>query len=527
MLSAKLSGLHELVDLSRFASRLYGPRTAVVDEGKGKKYSYTELEERAARVAGFLEEHGVGPGDRVAYLLYNGVECIDLFYASGKLGSILVPINWRLTPIEVRHILEDIRPKVLVYDVALRRLVEEALRNTDLAHFRIVARGEPREEEYGYEEMLASKALRVARSVDLEETRMILYTGGTTGFPKGAMISARQVLFNVFSEILTWRLHEGHKAPILLPLFHTGGWNLLTLPLLARGGTVHLVPKFDPEWFIEHVETVKGPHLVFGVPTIYYLISRSPGFKDARFAEVEWMLSGAAPIHRNIMEKYWEKGIKMGQGYGLTEGGPNNLTMPIHEMSLEEIKEKWSSVGKPFAFSHVLIVGSDGSPQGPGRYGEIVVCGPLVFSGYWGRPEETQETLREGCVYTGDIGFYDEDGYFYIINRKKDIIKSGGEQVYPREIEDIVREHPLVEDAAVIGVPDEKWGEVPKLIVKLKEGAALSKEDLLGFLEGRIARYKMPKYVAIVDEIPRSVAGKVLKRILRERHGEPRDELQS
>lgn len=515
------------MDILEASADLYHGRVAIVEYEKNVSYTYGDIIRRSRQLSGSLSDIGIQQGDRIAYLLSNRVECIDLYLASNRLGSIIVPLNWRLSSMELAYIINDIKPKVVVYESTFRDLALEALDKSSLKDkvVRLVLDAEPSSSEYSYNDMLVSKGITSTdRKWDLEEPRMILYTGGTTGFPKGAIISNRQILFNIVSEILTWELRDCHKAPILLPLFHTGGWNLLTLPLLARGGTLYFMERFNANIFIEIVETLKGPFVVFGVPTMYYMISNSPGFKDAKFHEVEWMMSGGAHIDVKIMEKFWDKGVKLAQGYGITEGGPNNLTMPINSITLDEIKKKWRSVGKPFLFNEIYIVDENGNLLGPNAYGEIKICGPLIFSGYWGKPEETRRTLIDGCILTGDIGYYDEEGYFYVVDRKKDLIKSGGEQIYPREIEDMILKHPLVDDCAVIGVRDEKWGEVPKLIVKLKPGAPrISKEELLEFLKGKIAKYKIPKYVAFTNEIPRSAAGKILKRILADRCGEPAD----
>jgi len=513
-------------DMFNALGNLYSGRTAIVEYETGSKYSYGDLVNRASKVAKYLASLSVKVGDRVATLLMNRVEYIDLFIASRRLGSILVPFNWRLTPSELRVLMREVEPKVIVYEATFRDLVEQAIDKSMASEVsKIVVGAEPRGSEYLYDEALRGGGLELERRIDFEEPSMILFTGGTTGIPKGAIISYRQIFYNVISEVFTWRLREDHKTVLLLPLFHTGGWNLLTLPLLARGGLVYLTKRFDAKLFLEIVETLKGPWLVFAVPTIYYMVMKTEGFRDATFADVEWMLSGGAPNDVKIMEHYWSKGVKMAQGYGITEGGPNNLTMPVHDLSLEEIKAKWKSVGKPFAFNVIKVVDESGKELGPNQLGEIVICGPLIFSGYWRRDEETASTLRDGCIYTGDIGFYDEEGYFYIVDRKKDIIKSGGEQIYPREIEELMLQHLAVEDCAVISVPDEKWGEAPKLIIKLRSGHKITKDEVINFLSGKIARYKLPKYVAIADEIPRSPTGKLLRRILKEKHGTPTDGL--
>lgn len=515
----------ETIDISRFTSRLYGDKVAVIDYEDGSKYSFNDLDSRGRRTAGFLRDLQVGRGDRVAYILTNRVECFDLYNASTKLGAVLVPISWRLTPGDVARILREVEPKVLVYEERSADLARSALAHYKAGIERIVVDAASTDNGYVWSDVMKSKSLAERERVDLEEPIMILYTGGTTGFPKPAVISGRQILFNILSEIITWRLHYQHRTVLMLPLFHTGGWNLLTLPLMAVGGSVYTMKRFDPSKTLEIVETEKGPFVTFGVPTTYYMIASLPDFKQARFESVEWMLSGGSFIDRKVLEWYWDRGVKIAQGYGSTEAGPNNLTMPIHDLTLDDIRARWRSVGKPFAFNQVFVADDAGNPLGPGRYGELVICGPTVFSGYLGRDDETRQTLRDGCVYTGDIAYYDDDGFYYIVDRKKDVIKSGGEQVFPRDVEDAALTHPKVEDAAVIGVPDPQWGEAVKIIIKPKPGVEISKEELLGYLRKHLPGYKIPKYMAIASEIPRNPTGKILRMLLVERYGHPRDDL--
>lgn len=355
-----------------------------------------------------------------------------------------------------------------------------------------------------------------------EDIYLIIHTGGTTGMPKGAMISHRAVLFNALNNVMDWGLNCKDTVHLLLPLFHTGGWNILTLALLMVGGRLIINKGFDPKLALRIINDEK-PSYIFGAATIFRMIYEQPEFDTNDWSSLKWVMSGAAPTPIQVMEKFWGKGIRICAGYGLTEGGPMNLGTPMDFMSMDQIKEKYASVGKPFYFTIAKIVNDDGTETDVDEVGELIFTGPQIFSGYWNNEKETQKTMKDGWIYTGDMAKKDKDGFYYIVGRKKNMFISGGENVFPPEIEKILYEMNEIHEVSVIGVPDEKWGEVGKAVISLKPGKYLNKEDVISYLKKKLAHYKIPKYVTFVTEVPKNSVGKIVSAKVVKLHGKPED----
>lgn len=491
--------LSRFLDLARSRARLTPHRVAFVDYswGSREEYTYLDMERAANATAVMLHGMGVGKGDVVSVISYNNVEYVYLFLATAKLGYMLAPLNWRLSPQELAFMIDDVEPKVVFYHSELRGLLEEALDKANHKPRSLVDIARLR----GAAARLHGEVKGVR--VDLEDIQMLLYTGGTTGRPKAAMIPYRQTLYNALNTVLSWGLTAEDSSPLLFPFFHTGGWHVITVPLYLVGGKVVLTKRFDPDEAIDLIEKERCT-VVIGVPTMFYLMAKSPKFRDARFESVRFFKSGGGMSPLSLMKEYWAKGKPYFQGYGLTEAGPNLFYTP-----LEDMERKPMSVGKPGLFVEVKIVKEDGSEAAPGEVGELWVRGPIVFAGYWKRPEETRETVADGWVRTGDLFTRDEDGHYYFVERKKFMVKTGGENVYPSEVEEAIRQHPAVEEVAVFGVPDPKWGEAVAAVVKLREGASLTLDELKSFLKPKLAGYKIPKYLWVVDEIPKTPVGKI------------------
>jgi fatty-acyl-CoA synthase len=348
----------------------------------------------------------------------------------------------------------------------------------------------------------------------MESTYCILYTSGTTGYPKGAMIPHRQILFNCINTVVSWGLTEKDISPVYTPLFHAGGLFAFLTPILYVGGRIILAREFDPvsslKWILDEECTV-----ILGVPTLFQMWMDSDYFEQADFSNVHFFISGGAPCPPALMD-YWrkKKGIIFRQGYGLTEVGANCFSMTD-----EDSVPKTGSVGKPIFHSQMRVVNPETGEEAPvGEAGELLIWGPHVCSGYWRNPEATAEAIEDGWFHTGDMVHKDKDGFFYIDGRYKDMIKSGGENIYAAEVEAVYRKHPTVKDAALIGIPDKKWGEVG-LIVLIPEGEQqVIEEELAAFAQESLAKYKIPKKVVIVDDLPYSAYGKVEKAKLREKY---------
>jgi fatty-acyl-CoA synthase len=342
-----------------------------------------------------------------------------------------------------------------------------------------------------------------------EEPCFILPTGGTTGLPKGAILSHRHVFWNSVNTIINWGLSPTDVCPIIFPLFHTGGWNVLLIPLFHVGARILLWQKFDALDTLQRIEK-EGCTIVIGVPTMYHLMINTPAFTSTDFSSVRFWLSGGAPCPVSIMEAFWARDQEFAMGYGLTEVGPNNFYMPP-----DASKTKPTAVGLPFFHNELRVVNDNLEDIPQGQVGELLLRGPHAFSGYWNNPQATQDTIEpDGWVHTGDLVRQDQDGFYYIAGRKKLLILSGGENIFPSEIERVLDSNELVDEAAVVGMPDEKWGEVPIAFVVLKKDATISEDGLKKFMRGKLGRYKVPKKVVFLDELPLTSAGKIDRRNL-------------
>ncbi|GHS92462.1 long-chain-fatty-acid--CoA ligase [Synergistales bacterium] len=512
---------------SYFRARIDADSLAVIDIDSGSRYTYGDLENRANRLANFLRDRfGITKGDRVAFLARNRIELIDAYYATGKLGAVLVPYNARLSAKELGQLVSNETPKVLffedIYADATASLKDSGL----LKQFVVLRDDKKAASAYpDYDELLkdADDAFVSCKTLDMEDIHLIIHTGGTTGLPKGGLLSHRCMIFNSFNEICTWGMNYADKALIVLPLFHTGGWNLLTLPILHAGGCIYLSRQYDPRKTIEVIEKEKITFL-FGAATIFRMMVEQPEFSGANFESLKWAMAGAAPTPINIMQAFWDKGVKCVLGYGMTEAGPNNISTPAQFCDQSVIEAKYASVGKPMYLTMVKLVDDGGEEiTAPGTPGEILWSGPQIFSGYWKNEEETAKTLVDGWVRTGDMATFDEDGFYYIVGRKKNMFISGGENVFPPEIESALYDIDEVRECCVFGVPDEKWGEVGKAVISLKSGKSITKEKILASLAGKLARYKIPKYVTLVEDVPKNNVGKIVVAKVIEFYGKTED----
>ncbi len=502
---------------------IYSPdKLAIIDAGKSPemRLTYKEWNHRVNRLANWLKsEAGVGYRDRVAILARDGIEHLDVFYACGKLGAIHTAFNWRLHWRELVSLIEDTKPKVLVYSgdfVDTVANIEKATRGTDAAighYIHIEGDGIPGSLHYETTLQSAPDTPVTYEALDKEDIACLLFTGGTTGLPKGAQISHRQIAWNVLNTVI----HDLHHDDVYLcvfPLFHAGGLFAYISSQVVFGNTTILTRQFDPQQVLELIEREKVT-VFAAVPTMYQMLTQAPNFEEADLSSLRFCTSGGAPLPVPLIEFYTEKkGIKFKQGFGMTEYGPGLFALPA-----EDAIRKAGSIGRPNFFIDVRVVDDNNKPLDPHQPGELVLKGPSGCSGYWNNPEASAEVIdEEGWFHTGDIVEYDEEWYFYVRDRKKDMFISGGENVYPVEIENVLYKHPAVHMCAVIGVPDEKWGEVGKALVVLKPGATATPEELLEHMRQYLARYKVPKSVEIVDSLPLSSMGKILKRELRKRY---------
>ena len=501
---------------------IYSPdKLAIIDYSKTPEWrlTYRQWNERVKRLANWLHDvAGVGKGDRVAILARDGIEHLDCLYACAKLGAIHTALNWRLHWRETVGLIENTTPKALIYSDDFKSTVaeiEQAIRNTPYAiHHYLHIEGEGIPGSRHFETTLQSGQLTpiTCETLEAEDIACLLFTGGTTGLPKGAMISHRMICWNVLNTVI----HDLHHDDVYLniyPLFHAGGLFAYMSSQVVLGNTSVLTRQFDPAQVLDLIQ--REQVTVFaGVPTMYQVMLQAPNFKTVDLSSLRFCTCGGAPLPVPVIQQYIkEKGIRFKQGFGMTEFGPG-----LFALSAEDAERKAGSIGRPNFFVDVRVVDDNNKPLGANEVGELVLKGPSRCSGYWNNPKASAEVLdSDGWFHTGDMVRHDEEWYFYVVDRKKDMFISGGENVYPVEIESVLYKHPAVHMCAVVGVPDPKWGEVGKACVVLKPGTKATEEELLGFMQQSLARYKVPKRVAFLDALPMSGMGKILKRELREK----------
>ncbi len=499
-------------------AELMPDREAVFDVAVDKRFTYRELNERSNRIANALVDGGVSPGDRVALLLMNSHEFIEAFYGLGKVGGVNVALNWRLVADELSFILGDSGAEVMLFGTPFAEVVSElhARGAEATAITRWIHVGDAADTPdwaENYEAVLAAASIDEPEAAASDDDLFfIMYTSGTTGLPKGVMHSHSTTLWALITASATAEMRKGDRYLICLPLFHVGALNPL-MTTVYQAGTCVIMREFDPvriwELFGEEKITV-----TLAVPAALQFMLTTLDKDKHDYSTLRWVMSGASPVPVNLIEAYAGMGIEIHQVYGLTEtGGPACLIDPDNAI------KRAGSTGKGFFHTEVKIVDEDGNEVGADEPGEVYVRGPHIMVGYWNRPDATEESVVDGWLHTGDIAVYDEDGYVYIQDRVKDMIISGGENVYPAEIENVIVGVPGVRETAVIGVPSEKWGESP-LAVVVREDESLSEEAIFAACQKSLARFKQPVKVEFIDAIPRNPTGKALKRILRDQFPE-------
>ncbi|MCC5859637.1 MAG: o-succinylbenzoate--CoA ligase [Ectothiorhodospiraceae bacterium] len=493
-----------------------GDHEALVFEGV--RYSYRDFNQRINRAASALTGMGVSKGDRVAMLLLNSNAFLEVLFACGKLGAIAVPINFRLSPAEVGFILEDSQAATLIYHPLFSALVEPGRGNGFLKHAVAVAQeGHAAGAGDGdYEQLLAgADASEPDTRVLPDDPLMMMYTSGTTGRPKGALLSHGNATWNcIHAHISDMGVLRSDIVLNVAPLFHIGGLAVNTLTALHIGATVILQSQFDP---VEVLKTLQAERVnkLFLVPAMWHALTLVPNFDDFDLSALRALTSGGAPCPIPVIEFFQSRGFTFHEGFGMTE-----TCAGVCILGDADAVRKNGSVGKPLMYEQMRIVDEQDKDVPQGETGELILRGPNIFLEYWNRPDATEEAFRNGWFHTGDLARQDEEGFYYIVDRKKDMLISGGENVYPTEVEQVLYRHPKVQEVAVIGAPDERWGEVPMALVVPRDGGAPTLEELQAFCRDKLARFKTPKHLVVLTELPRTATGKILKRELRKQYGE-------
>ena len=481
---------------------------------KNKTYNNLQFNERVNKTAHALSHLGIKKGDRVALLMSNCSEFLEIFFACAKTGAIMVPLNLRLAVPELLYILKDSEPGTLIYSSEFADKVRE-IKSANLGLKQYLRHGGENLKEdavfadsvNGFSEMEPLET----ENVGLNDPLFIMYTSGTTGDPKGAVLTHQNILFGAIHSLLGYGINRSYKSLVVAPLFHIGALAASVTPIIYAGGSIVISTFYNAAEMLKTVCREKINYL-FAVPVMFQLMTEVDEWKNADLAHVHFFISGGAPIPLPVIKKYQEeKGVGFVQGYALTETG--RLT----SLDLEDSIRKAGSVGKEVFHVNLRIVDDNGKNLPANSAGEIIVQGPNVFSGYWRKDSATAAAMKGGWFHTGDMGRRDEDGFVYVVGRKVEMIISSGENIYPVEVERAIQTLAQIKEAAVVGMPDEKRGEVVGAFVILQKDAKLSENEILTALQNKIAHYKIPKKIFFVDDFPRNQAGKVLKRILKNR----------
>ena len=495
-------------DLLKKRANLTPDKIAMRDLNNGRAVSYHDLDQASVRCAALLQSLGVEERDRIAILCRNRVEFFEALFACAKLGAMLVPLNWRMPSAELAVIISSCDPKTIL-------VAEEDDETLSIAApaAQIIRLDDPGQDGYAARCEDAG-GIRLREFWPAEEIWYLLYTSGTTGAPKAVIQTYQMAVYNYINVRQAINLREDDATLNFLPLFHTAGINLYTLPVLFAGGEVKVLPGFEPEKALSLLKD-GALDIFFGVPAVYQEISLDDAFDDIDFSRVRSWGCGGAPLPDVLVEKFAARGALVCNGYGMTETGPT-----AYLMDQSHVRKKIGSVGKPQLMTAARIIKSDGVLANADESGELQLKGPAITPGYWNAPDATKAAFTDdGWLKTGDLARSDEDGYVYIVGRSKEMYISGGENVYPAEVENVLARHPAVLEAAVAGVPDAKWGEVGKAFVMLREGCETDAETLTQYAREHLAAYKTPKSFVFVTEFPRTAAGKIQKHLLTDESG--------
>ena len=491
-------------------ARRYPWKIAIVDLESDKSLTYSQLADRITALAGYLQDElGVERGARIAVLSLNRVEYFELLFACGRLGAVLVPLNWRLTVEELVGILDDAEPALLFHDETFRDAASELYgRAVPLAELELGS-GE-------YQRVVQSHPHHsLAAELFHDDTQIIMYTSGTTGFPKGALLTYGMAFWNAVNLGIPNQISPVTCTLTVMPMFHTAGLNVYALPTLHAGGKVLVARAFDAGRVLAILNDASfGVTHFFGVPSAWQLMSQHERFGITDFSRIVLAGAGGAPVPISLLEAWQARGVFVQNGFGMTETSPSVTTL-----ATADAIRKVGSVGKPLLHTEIRLVKDDGTDAAVGEAGELWIRGPNVTPGYWRNDAANRQSFCDGWFRSGDVGQYDTEGFLFILDRLKDMYISGGENVYPAEVENVLLQIDGVVASAVIGVPDSRWGETGLAVICTRPGVELTREAIVAHCRARLARFKQPRDVVFVDSLPLTASGKIHKPSLRARFG--------
>ena len=514
-------------DFLNIASAICPDKMAVVFEDK--RYTFSQLNERVNRLANGLMKLGVKKGERVALIQVNCNQCVETYFAVAKMGGIYLPLNFRAKEKELAYMLNTAEATAIIIGEryvpmiksiqpeckSLKHLITIEQKHDDMLYYEDIIENSPPDD--------------VFTEIDDHDTTILMYTAGTTGFPKGVMLSHNSFSSYMLENVTPADPEASESNILTVPLYHVAGIQAM-MAAIYGGRTLVMERQFEPEEWMTLVETEKANRAMM-VPTMLKQLLDHPNFKKHDLSSLKVITYGAAPMPLPVIRKALEEflGVSFINAFGQTETastitalGPEDHVLTGTPEEIERKLQRLASIGKPMSDVEMKVVDDDGKKLGPGEVGEILARGPRVMSGYWKDEEKTAKTIdKDGWVHTGDVGYVDKDGYYFLSGRSSDMIIRAGENISPEELENAIREHPKVEDVAVIGVPDETWGEEPRAVVIPKKGQKPTEEEIMEWCRERLASFKRPRTVVFVDDLPRNPMGKLIKREIREKYGKP------
>ena len=482
-------------------------KVALKEYATGRSLTYSELNYLGIRYSEWITSTiGLEKGARVAVLAENCLEYVILLTVAQKTGIILVPLNYRLTPNEIDFLIGDCEPALVISEAKFYSKLSEGeafhkvRKHIDLSEFQQLGNV-----------FMEDKVLHEFRNtvIGQDDAALIIYTSGTTAFPKGSVYTHGMMFWNSINTQMRLDITSADRSLNVAPPFHTGNWNVLLSPFLHHGAYTLILKSFDADEVLQLLEK-DNLTIFWGVPTMLKMMADSPMFEPADLSRIRYFIVGGEAMPVPLIGKWHAKGVPIRQGYGLTEVGPN-----VTSLNHQDAIRKAGSIGKPNFYYQSKLVDDQGSEAGPNELGGLILKGPTVTPGYWRNEKATRETIVDGWFHTGDIMRRDEEGFLFVMDRIKNMYISGAENVYPAEVEYMLRNHPSVDSVAIIGVPDAKWGESGMAFVVLKPGNELTETELIAYCESRIAKYKIPKHVVFLSELPKNDAGKVDRQQLR------------
>ncbi len=489
-------------------------KIAITDLDTGASLTYKALDERADLLAGWMQAQGIKKGDRVALLTPNCPEFFEAEFACSKIGAICLPLNWRLTEKELEYILGDSTPALLIHDANFEAMVTKLTDTCGIAHALAMSSDD---KQTSYEQAISAAHPVAPVSSDHDDISMIMYTSGTTGHPKGALITHGMTFFNIVNLGIPAGITTNTVQLVVLPLFHTGGLNCYANPILHAGGEILLMRDFEPGRALQVLgdADLAVTHF-FAVPAPFQFMMQHPDFATTDLSRLEAAGVGGAPCAEAILTGWMDRGVPLIQGWGMTETSPGGVALDAND-ALRKI----GSCGKALLHTEIKIIDEEGQEVGANEVGELLIRGPNITPGYWNNPEATEKSFVDDWLLTGDAARCDEEGFVYIVDRWKDMYISGGENVYPAEVENVLYQLPEVAEAGIIGVPSERWGETGKAVLVLKPGQSLTPDAVIAHCLANLAKFKVPASVEFIDALPRNATGKVLKRTLRDMYVDP------